>query len=147
MPRCKLLHFDIRLPLLLKARKVRMGRLTSFKILVVDDEDGIREVLRDELEYAGATVIEANSGNKGFDAFLKHHPDAVISDVRMPDGDGLGLLKRIRLHHPSVPKVFMVSAFSDLTSETAKKLGAEMLFPKPFELEHLVNCVALALGK
>ena len=67
----------------------------SYKILVVDDEPDLRELLADEFEYAGHKPFLASNGKEAYDLCTNEEFDAVISDVRMPGGDGIELLEDI----------------------------------------------------
>jgi len=66
------------------------------KILVVDDDENIRLVLRDKLSISGFDVSEAKNGKEGLDRALADHPDAILLDVMMPEMDGWGMLKELR---------------------------------------------------
>jgi len=110
--------------------------MANAKILVVDDEPDLREILVEELRDQGFEVSEASSGNEAWSLVQKTEFKVVISDIRMPHGDGIGLLKNI--HGGSLAKppiVFLLSGFSDLSEQDAKKLGARQVFSKPFELD------------
>ncbi|MBG0780541.1 MAG: response regulator, partial [Desulfotignum balticum] len=70
------------------------------KLLVVDDEDGIREVLRITLTDAGYEVFTAENGFTGLDMVKTHKPDIVLTDIRMPGMDGMALLKSVKQLFP-----------------------------------------------
>ena len=110
-----------------------MKPMAGKKILVVDDEKLLREILRDEFsEFEGATCEEAASAKEALVLLKKTEFDIVISDIRMPDGDGLSLLDSI-LALPRRPMVFFCTGYSDLTREEALRRGARDLFYKPFD--------------
>jgi DNA-binding NtrC family response regulator len=78
--------------------------------LVVDDDPGAREVLGAELKSAGFSVREAEDGIEGWKSFSEHAPDLVVTDLRMPHLDGLGLIRRIRSDaHSWVPVIVITS--------------------------------------
>ncbi len=106
-------------------------------ILLVDDELELLDTLKDRLEMYGFKVTTTNSGNKAFEIFNNHHIDAIISDIRMPDGDGIELLKNIKASSRCTPVVTFITAHSDLEKKEAYKLGAEGVFEKPFDFSKL----------
>ena len=85
----------------------------SIKLLIADDHEAVRSGLRNYLTPAAFKIVaEATSGEAAVRLTLKHKPDVVLLDVRMPDGDGLAALSRIKLECPTTP-VVMFSAFDD----------------------------------
>ncbi|MGH7843903.1 MAG: UDP-3-O-acyl-N-acetylglucosamine deacetylase [Candidatus Binatia bacterium] len=116
-------------------------------ILVVDDEDGVRESVREILTDEGYRVIEASDGRKVLGLIQKNHPDLVLLDIWMPELDGIGLLKEIKQHRPTVP-VIMVSGHGNIqTAVTATKIGAFDFIEKPLSLDGLLTSVRRALGE
>ena len=77
--------------------------LSTNKVLLVDDDEAILKLLVDEVSEHGYEVYSASSGNQAWEVFNENKPDIVISDYKMPDGDGLELAKRIIEQDPSVP--------------------------------------------
>ena len=108
-------------------------------ILVVDDEPDLLDILKDELEYHGAVVTLASSGNQAFEHIKKTHFDMVISDVRMPDGDGVDLLLRVRALDPRLPIVIFVTGFSEIGETDLIAKGAFKLLRKPIDWEELTR--------
>lgn len=111
------------------------------RFLIVDDEPDIREILADELRFEGAEVHEAQNG-KSAESILLQAPvdkkfDVVITDIRMPGGDGLSLAKAIQEMSGPKPVVFLVTGFADVPPAEAYDIGAEGYFTKPFPLELL----------
>ena len=70
--------------------------MNPLKILLVDDEDGIRKVLKITLESAGYTILTAPDGETGLDIFVREAPDLVITDIKMPGIDGIEVLKKVK---------------------------------------------------
>lgn len=112
----------------------------SFSVLIVDDEDEIREQLRIRFELEGCIVFDAGSGNAAFKVWKEHKPDVVITDIRMADGTGEELLENLNLESPADRSVLIcMSGFSDLQTHTAFDYGADALFQKPFDLRALIS--------
>ncbi|MDA8134598.1 MAG: response regulator [Desulfobacteraceae bacterium] len=87
--------------------------MNPFKILLVDDEDGIRKVLKITLESAGYRILTAPDGETGLDIFVREAPDLVITDIKMPGIDGIELLKRIKHLNPET-EVIMITGHGDM---------------------------------
>ena len=107
-------------------------------LLIIDDEPDIREGLSFAFKRKGFQVLLAENGRQGLELVNSNRVDIVISDVRMPEGDGVEFLCEVRKINPTVPCVILVSGFSDLTEAQAIKLGAKAMFSKPFDLRQLV---------
>lgn len=114
------------------------------KILVVDDEQPIRRLLRNTLERAGYAVVEAINGREALAAVAAEAPDAVLLDLGLPDRDGLELVPLIRKAGDAV--ILVVSA-RDATDQkvAALDLGAEDYVTKPFDGEELLARLRAAL--
>lgn len=116
-------------------------------ILVADDDDGIRESLREILTDEGYRVIEAPDGTRVLDLIREEHPCLVLLDIWMPQVDGIGLLKEIKEREPGVD-VIMISGHGNIhTAVTAVKLGAFDFLEKPLSLDGLLLTVRRALGQ
>ncbi len=109
-------------------------------ILVVDDEAILREILRYEFEKAGYEVIEAGNGTEAWQLFNTSPTDIVVTDIRMPHGDGLELLGRIK-NKDKTTRVVLVTGYSDITIEQAKELGATTMLGKPYQFKELLDAV------
>ncbi len=116
------------------------------KVLIVDDEPEVRQVLREFLVSRGYDVALAESGVKALDAMDEERPDLVLLDVMMPGMDGVETLNRIGALDLPVP-VIMVTANADI-SVTSKLLamGAVDYIPKPFDLDYLDQAVSIQLA-
>ena len=115
------------------------------RILVVDDEEPVRDVLCEYFEGQGFGVEAAPDGEAALAALSRQRPDLVLLDVRMPGLDGVEVLRRIRLTDPEVP-VIMVTANEDvaLARETLT-LGAFDYVSKPFDFSYLDRAVTAGL--
>ena len=116
-----------------------MASLKGKKILVADDEPMLREILRDVLEYEGAKVKEASNGKEALASIIAEPVDAVISDIRMPGGDGLELLEKLRVLDVNTPVVMLITGFSDLSHDAAYEKGADCVLSKPFDVNELLD--------
>jgi two-component system response regulator PilR (NtrC family)/two-component system response regulator HydG len=115
-------------------------------VLVVEDDDAMRDLLVEELSEAGYHVLEAGGGRSGIQVVREQEVDLVITDLRMPDLDGFDLIRDIKAT-PSSPHIVMITAFGSIeTAIKAVKLGAYDYITKPFELEELVLVADKALG-
>lgn len=115
--------------------------LDGISILVVEDDADLREILCETLESYGGRVCWAANGKEAISRFEQNRVEIILSDVRMPGGDGLDLLKSIRERHPSNPPFLFVSGHADLAEKEAIERGAQGLFWKPFDPEHLVASI------
>lgn len=114
-------------------------------LLVVDDDDSLRETLVFEFELRGFRVLSAASGNEGFRIVQNEKVDLVISDIRMPDGTGIDLLRNIKDRDSRIPVIIFITAFTDLTPEEAFEMGVEAVLSKPFDRKLIVSMVERAL--
>ena len=103
------------------------------KILIADDEADLREMLSILLESKGHIVKAASSGNEAFNLFQKENFDIVLSDFKMPDGNGASLLKRIREVNKDVSFYMMSGFLDDYSLEDILNLGANKFLDKPFD--------------
>lgn len=118
---------------------MRPLKLQNKIILIVDDEAFLRELLRDLFELEGARVTEASSGEHAWEELLKATYDIVLSDVRMPGGNGVELIKNIQSRLSYYPKCFLCSGFNDVNEAELKSLGVLKVFPKPFNMDEIVD--------
>jgi two-component system, response regulator, stage 0 sporulation protein F len=118
----------------------------SGRILIVDDEAAVREVLSDYFVERGYAVFTAADGGEGLAVFARERPDVVLLDVRMPGLDGLQVLKRLRAADPDVA-VIMVTANEDVAlAREMLSIGAFDYVSKPFDFEHLNRMVVTAFA-
>jgi CheY-like chemotaxis protein len=110
-------------------------------VLVVDDEPVLRELVAFILIDKGFQVREAESGDAAFQLICKNDFDVVVSDVRMPNGSGVELLTRISSMTKRKPVVFLVSGYSEISLEEARKLGARDLLNKPVDYDKLCQAI------
>ena len=110
------------------------------KVLVIDDEPAVLASVVELLELSGFDVIGAASGAAGLDAFRQRRADVVLTDLNMPDMDGLAVIAALRQIEPRVT-ILVLSGAGDATTE-ACRLGAAGWVPKPIvDLDGLVDAV------
>ena len=115
------------------------------RVLVVDDDQGIRYTLREILEASGLAVDEAADGEAALAQFAAVPADLVITDLRMPKLDGMALLARLQAQSPR-PRVVVITAHgSERQAVAAMQAGAFDYFRKPFEIEELLAVVRRAV--
>ena len=118
---------------------------TVENILVVDDEEAIREVVSTMLESKGYHCTAVSNGRAAQDIVKRTTPDLVLSDMIMPEMDGIKLLDWLRNHDPEVP-VIMVTAIHDIsTALEAIRRGAYDYISKPYDLNAIKLVVDRAL--
>jgi DNA-binding NtrC family response regulator len=116
-------------------------------ILVVEDDDAMRDLLVEELRDAGHRVLSAPGGSLGLDVARADPVDLVITDLRMPDLDGFDLIRDLSAL-PDPPHIVMITAFGSIeTAIKAVKLGAWDYITKPFEIDELLLVLDKALGE
>jgi len=115
--------------------------MSQSKILVVEDDAGLREALIDTLNLAGYHCIEAESGEAALLLLKNHHVDLVVSDVQMPGMSGLNLLKSIKSSFAKIPVLIMTAYGTIDDAVQAMKDGACNYMAKPFAPEVLLNMV------
>ena len=109
-------------------------------VLVVDDDEHLREFVRVNLEMDGYTVREAASAEEGLAALEKESPDVILLDVMMPGMDGWEMLRRVHDRHGvgAIP-VIMFSGKVDEATERAAEQGAQAFLGKPFDPQQLIE--------
>ncbi len=116
----------------------------SPSILVIDDEQLIRLQIRNALEFEGFTVHEAANGNEGLARIAQSTPDVVITDILMPDKEGIETILELRRTHPKI-RIIAISGGGRTGNKdflrTAKHLGADRTLAKPFGLAELLRLV------
>ena len=116
------------------------------RILVVDDEPQLTRVLRTGLKSRGYDVRAAADGLAGFEAFNDWHPDLVITDLAMPNVDGLELCRRLRAVS-TVPIIVLSAKGEEKTKVEALDLGADDFVTKPFGIDELLARVRASLRR
>jgi CheY-like chemotaxis protein len=114
------------------------------RVLIIDDDPQFLRMLRRMLAGAGYDVIEATDGRVGLKQFAEHRPALVITDILMPDGDGIETIIAIRKQRPE-QKILAISGAGPVGKTSflaiAQQLGAEAVLTKPFRAEEFVAAV------
>ena len=114
-------------------------------VLIVDDEAELRDAIAFDFQRKGYSVLQAGSGNEALGILEKTLVHVVISDVRMPNGDGIFLLDKIKEKNTALPVVLFITGYTDLSLEDAYDKGADAVFSKPFDRKALFETVQNAL--
>jgi CheY-like chemotaxis protein len=113
------------------------------KILVVDDESMIREAISVLLEEGGYEVRTANNGREGMEVFSTYQPDLVLTDIVMPDMEGIEFLQTLRKKKGKLPVIVMSgNAIGEKFLKSARLMGAKAVLKKPFSNEDLLGAVS-----
>jgi CheY-like chemotaxis protein len=121
-------------------------------VLLVDDEPDILELMEEEFQFNGYETMTALCGNDALsllDVGAKT-VDAIVSDYQMPNGNGLELLDKVTkiyTDEKSRPIFFFVSGQADISADQALDIGAKKFFPKPFDLDELIQEVSEEIEK
>ncbi len=119
------------------------------RLLVIDDDPLVRATLVAILEGAGYAVTEANDGHHGLAIFDTVQPDLVITDIVMPEVEGIETIRQMRLKAPTLP-ILAISGGGRGTApdylRMAQRLGATDVLAKPFEADDLVAVVARCIA-
>ena len=123
--------------------------MTAKRILVIDDDDDIREVAQLTLETMGAwEVLTASSGSEGLAQAEAEQPDAILLDVMMPDMDGLATFHQLQTNPAtqSIPVILLTAKVQSADQRRFTELGVIAMIAKPFNPMTLATQVAEALG-
>ncbi|RPH80707.1 MAG: response regulator [Nitrospiraceae bacterium] len=107
------------------------------KLLVIDDEESIRNLLDTLLRRKGYDVVLAESGPKGLDLFRRERPDVIVLDLKMPEMTGLEVLQQIRSLDPKKPVIILTGAGTAEAEQQVRALGVTEFIEKEFSLHRL----------
>lgn len=108
-------------------------------VLVVDDDQIFREALVYELKRKQIKTMDASNGIEALKIVKNEKIHVIVSDVKMPGGDGIELLKEIRKIDSEMPVFILMSGFTDLSSKEAIALGAKKILAKPFDRKLFIS--------
>src|SRR4030095_2252806 len=117
------------------------------KILVIEDDDVSRELMRMALAGGGHEVTVAENGVEGFDTALVVNPDLIVTDIRMPGADGVHVVRRVR-DTPSLEDtpILVTTAFGSGTATYSLQIGASAYEPKPLDPQSFLSTVERLLS-
>ena len=118
-----------------------MKKLSGYTLLVVDDDPILLELLADDFRNAGGNVDIALNGQIAIQMISQKKYDFVLSDMRMPDGNGRFLASKILELHGQRPLFFLYSGFNDLTTKESMDLGITESFSKPQPFEKIIDSI------
>ena len=118
------------------------------RVLVVDDERSVRELLKVNLELEGYDVVSAGDGAEALEMVESENPDAVVCDLMMPGVDGMTVLRKLRSDPRTAKIPFVVVSAKAMRSDirVALEAGADRYVTKPFDPQELLNAVAEVLA-
>ncbi|KPN19264.1 MULTISPECIES: response regulator transcription factor [Arthrobacter] len=117
------------------------------RLLVVDDEPNIRELLSTSLRFAGFDVVAAGNGREALAAVDEHSPDLAVLDVMLPDMDGFTLTRRLRAAGRHFPVVFLTARDDTEDKVTGLTVGGDDYVTKPFSLDEVVARIRAVLRR
>jgi CheY-like chemotaxis protein len=130
-----------------KVREVLGAGRGPSTLLVIDDDPAVRGFLRQILSGAGYVVVEAGDGKSGMRKIETQGVELVITDLVMPEQEGLETLQRLRVQRPNLPVIAISGAFGGSYLNTARRLGATATLAKPIDPETLLRAVREALAR
>ena len=111
------------------------NKLKEMKILLIDDDEWIRDSLCILFEYEGCHLLALETAEEAMEALKRQDYDIIIVDYKLPGMDGLEFLRRIQESHPNVMKMLITAYGSEEVVSEAKRLGAQDFVQKPFTSE------------
>jgi DNA-binding response OmpR family regulator len=118
------------------------GIRMSKRILIIEDDDETRELLRMALERRGYEVVVAEDGVSGYDTALFVKPDLIVTDIRMPGADGVHVIRRVRdTASLEQTPILVTTAFGTGTATFSLQMGANAYEPKPINPESFMSTV------
>jgi two-component system, OmpR family, response regulator len=117
------------------------------KVLVVDDEPSIRELVQVALKFHGCAVTSGSSGKEALERAMTDSPDLIVLDVILPDIDGFEVCRRLRAQANDVPVIFLTARDTTSDTVTGLALGGDDYITKPFSVEALVARVRAVLRR
>ncbi|WP_427016479.1 response regulator transcription factor [Pseudarthrobacter sp. P1] len=117
------------------------------KLLVVDDEPNIRELLCTSLRFAGFDVVAAGTGHEALAAAEEHNPDLAVLDVMLPDMDGFTVTRRLRAAGRHFPVLFLTARDDTEDKVTGLTVGGDDYVTKPFSLDEVVARIRAVLRR
>ena len=121
--------------------------MENLKVLVVDDEPNIRDLLSASLRFQGHQVLTAANGNEAINKIVDNQPDIVLLDVMLPDISGFGVTKKIRSLGIEVPILFLTARDDTEDKVTGLTVGGDDYVTKPFSLDEIIARISAILRR
>lgn len=115
------------------------------RVLVVDDEPEICNLLENFLEKEGFKVTTAASAEEALEKIKKEKPKVLLLDIRMPGMGGIAMMKKVREANPEIAIIIITAVVDQKTAQEVIKLGASDYIIKPFDLNYLKRCLVVKL--
>lgn len=126
---------------------VALGGASMAKVLVIDDEPFVLELLKTVLKRKGHQVLLATAAQRGIDIFVQEEPQVTILDLNLPDMDGIAVLKQIRNVNSAAPVIILTGGGTEIAQDEARELGVVDFLPKEFSLHRLGDALGRALAQ
>ena len=123
-----------------------MTNIKNLTVLIVDDEPDILDLMEEEFRYYGYSTLVAICGNDAIKLLDSKKIDIVVSDYKMPNGNGMSVLSHVNTLSVK-PYFFFVSGQADVSVDDAMSAGARLFFTKPFDLEVLIKEIEKNIAK
>ncbi len=121
--------------------------MTALKVLVVDDEPNIRDLLSASLRFAGHQVITSHNGTDAVAKIIDNQPDIVLLDVMLPDVSGFGVTKKIRSMGIETPILFLTARDDTEDKVTGLTVGGDDYVTKPFSLDEIMARISAIMRR
>lgn len=119
----------------------------KYTVLIVDDEPDILELMEEEFNYYGYQTMTADCGVDAIQKIRSNKFDIVVSDYKMPNGNGMSVLDEVNSMAKDIrPEFFFVSGQADISIKDALDAGAKKFFSKPFDLDDLIKVIEKELS-
>lgn len=125
---------------------LNMTSSKNYTLLVVDDDEDLRDLMYATFLRDGFKVFAAENSEQAFQIVKNNKIDLIVSDMRMPGGDGLSLIDKIRGEDIEMPSLIFVTGYTDVSVEECLARGALSVLPKPFNHKELLRSVKTSLN-
>lgn len=119
----------------------------NITILVVDDDRELCALCKEELEDEGFKVIIAYNGADAFSIYQAQEVDVILSDIKMPNGDGLKLIQKIKAQGQNTPLMVLMTGFAAIDDDDVYDMGVTKLYVKPLDVEEFVEDIIRFLSE
>ena len=118
-----------------------MKNFEDLTILVVDDEEQLKETVIMHLELEGFNVLSASNGVEALEVLKNSKVNFILSDIKMPEMDGMNLTKEVRRVYDKIPVILLVSGWRNYSEKDALEYGALGLIEKPFDMDKIIELI------